>query len=842
MDPLPDILKPENAKPDKKTTSDTTGPSAMIPKQQPPKTAFISYSVLDRIQAFLLKRLLEQNGIKPWLDVFDIRTTGKIQSDLFDIIGKQDLFCLLLSPKAVESRWVRQEIETARSSPNLRILPIILRPCDIPLELEDTIGFDAREGLERDSVQHRLLQAVRGEVAGEGSVLLNTAERELQLDQSLQNQAEESLPQLKQTIDALSTVPFRKVTLEFYVETLPEDPEIILELRLTLDTLGFGGHMSFFIARYREGRTWPVGFDFPEPDYDTYSFQIQPRLDVQFKWFDRIVQLRSVIDNMGLAKHRSSFFIHFDGNTFTPRERFALPQVFEVPNLDSLVKNRSEFQLISHNTSTKLDTVVPNGTDIAIKLIGQREKECVCLYRSHTTRYERNLLNTNLLSSPGMNLILRDVLLDRFLQTSGENGAYSSDMVETTIDGAIEKDEYKSDEVRRLAAYRLYGQGLLGFGRGVRREAYASFEKASLLLWPLVSCGKVPLMRDATSLYMSVQYMVRVWLQQKHFEHAEEIAASLIRAATVIQKADPKEPDFQRMRADAEWMYAQINAQLDKKELAFTGLVERVKVLHELYIELNTKTRKIAWLQAIADSINFIDEQRLPADEEVTQSWKDVLRAEIGNDELYEDIIRRPPPDELPVWAKDCTLETWPTKPIQSAALHYSMRIPQWWSTIKKVRGTTFELEHLYRGASTCDAEWLIICFIEDPVHYGGMMGMCKGVSAMRALTGFPVLCDLENRPNMVEDSFQPLGSVPSLAARLEAEEVTAFTCLGSYNAPKEMIGRTYILLIRKGQLAWRISLSFLSECPQGVPERLLASKDHARAGAMLGTLRVGDP
>ena len=107
-----------------------------------PPSAVISYSVLDRIDAFDIKRLLEGNGIKVWLDVFNIRATGKIQSNFFDVLGKQDLFCLLPSPKAVQSPWLRQEIETAIASPTVRILPIILRPCDIPEQLQDVIGFD----------------------------------------------------------------------------------------------------------------------------------------------------------------------------------------------------------------------------------------------------------------------------------------------------------------------------------------------------------------------------------------------------------------------------------------------------------------------------------------------------------------------------------------------------------------------------------------------------------------------------------------------------------------------------------------------------------------------------
>ena len=66
--------------------------------------------------------------------------------------------------------------------------------------------------------------------------------------------------------------------------------------------------------------------------------------------------------------------------------------------------------------------------------------------------------------------------------------------------------------------------------------------------------------------------------------------------------------------------------------------------------ELNTKSRQMDWLQVMAHSIHFIDERRLPVDEEVVQSWRSALRAEIGDDELYEDVISPPSPaDRLPV-------------------------------------------------------------------------------------------------------------------------------------------------------------------------------------------------
>jgi hypothetical protein len=58
---------------------------------------------------------------------------------------------------------------------------------------------------------------------------------------------------------------------------------------------------------------------------------------------------------------------------------------------------------------------------------------------------------------------------------------------------------------------------------------------------------------------------------------------------------------------------------------------------------------------------------------------------------------------------------------------------------------------------------------------------------------------------------------------------------------PRSTLGRIYVLLVRKGRLAWQIALCFRTACFRGVPEEMLNSNDHNRAGAVLETLRLGD-
>lgn len=158
------------------------------------KSVFISYSSRDRESAIKIRRLLESDQVRVWLDVIDIRTTNQLQQELFDSIDEQDIFCLLLSPSSVESPWVLREIEYAKTKEGLQILPIILRSCSIPDSLGDIVGLDAREGFDSETVRLRLLRAIHGKEFVEDSMLLDKAERELLAKAQILERAEKELP------------------------------------------------------------------------------------------------------------------------------------------------------------------------------------------------------------------------------------------------------------------------------------------------------------------------------------------------------------------------------------------------------------------------------------------------------------------------------------------------------------------------------------------------------------------------------------------------------------------------------------------------------------------------
>jgi hypothetical protein len=116
-----------------------------------------------------------------------------------------------------------------------------------------------------------------------------------------------------------------------------------------------------------------------------------------------------------------------------------------------------------------------------------------------------------------------------------------------------------------------------------------------------------------------------------------------------------------------------------------------------------------------------------------------------------------------------------------------------------------------------------------------------RWVTMMMALTGFPVICDLETRPQLLPGSWQYMGQIPNLAVRLKVDETHGYMGVARFETAPAMLGRVYVPLVRKGKFAWNIALSFRTACLPGTSEEMLDSNDHNRAGATLGTLQLGD-
>jgi hypothetical protein len=97
-------------------------------------TAFISYSRANSDFAVRLAKDLRGAGFDIWLDQFDIPTGARWDDELEKALRKCTIFLIVLSPESIESQNVKDEIGFAIDSGKY-ILPVIIKPCQIPLRL-----------------------------------------------------------------------------------------------------------------------------------------------------------------------------------------------------------------------------------------------------------------------------------------------------------------------------------------------------------------------------------------------------------------------------------------------------------------------------------------------------------------------------------------------------------------------------------------------------------------------------------------------------------------------------------------------------------------------------------
>ena len=238
---------------------------------------------------------------------------------------------------------------------------------------------------------------------------------------SLQDHAQKELPQVMKKLDEFMQIPMHSLTVNIKQDSLPKDLDTVLEVSLKLDQFDFYGTMSIFIARYQEGRTWPSSLGFEESSFDKYLLKPWPRLDVRFRYYSRNVQLSYVHKQPLPMTGIDTYTMGFDGDDFQPHEKLTMRQKYEIPSLSTIVSQKSFFKLKSHNISGGEVQLITDDTDIWIEVLGRvhRNVPPLRLYRSHTSRLQRNILQTPYLSSPSMSPLVREALINLYFESFG---------------------------------------------------------------------------------------------------------------------------------------------------------------------------------------------------------------------------------------------------------------------------------------------------------------------------------------------------------------------------------------------------------------------------------------
>jgi hypothetical protein len=98
-----------------------------------PAEVFLSHSDRDRGMATRVAELLRAHGIPVWFSQTNIVGAQQWHDEIGSALNRCDWFAVLLSPEAVSSKWVKQELLFALRNDryNDHIIPLRYRDCDV---------------------------------------------------------------------------------------------------------------------------------------------------------------------------------------------------------------------------------------------------------------------------------------------------------------------------------------------------------------------------------------------------------------------------------------------------------------------------------------------------------------------------------------------------------------------------------------------------------------------------------------------------------------------------------------------------------------------------------------
>ncbi|MGW5648179.1 TIR domain-containing protein [Saccharopolyspora sp. NPDC003752] len=376
-------------------------------------TVFVSYASHDRADALALRSLLAGRGCEVWLDVFDINPAGRLHAELVDALHRADLICVLLSPSSVASKWVRLELDEAIAG-GQRLLPILLRPCDLPDRLDGLVCIDAEDGIDTEHVGLQILRAVLGNEAASGREI-DEAFRRMLAGREQVLAASEAMRDIAEQLRRFRTEPIRKVGIALNPWAIPASQTLEIRFVVEQDNL-FTPPMSFFFAHFREdAATWPAELAFEQPSRRDFRTG-QAEVDGKMRWMERVAPLSQAIRAPAFAGDPAQFHLEFDGADWTPGG-LNLRRNFELPALAELAGNRACFQVVLHDQARRASELVDSEkTDLDIEITATLPGEArhqhmhLRLFKTGHDALERLLLGSGYLSmreSP----VEREVLL-----------------------------------------------------------------------------------------------------------------------------------------------------------------------------------------------------------------------------------------------------------------------------------------------------------------------------------------------------------------------------------------------------------------------------------------------
>src|SRR5271165_6171691 len=107
---------------------------------------FVSHSHQDNEFSRHLVEALRARGLDVWYDESDLSGGSTMDVVIESELRSRDAYIVVMSPSAVNSRWVRGEWNEAlerHDNQQLKyFIPVIAAPCDIPLRLKTMFYID----------------------------------------------------------------------------------------------------------------------------------------------------------------------------------------------------------------------------------------------------------------------------------------------------------------------------------------------------------------------------------------------------------------------------------------------------------------------------------------------------------------------------------------------------------------------------------------------------------------------------------------------------------------------------------------------------------------------------
>lgn len=192
---------------------------------------------------------------------------------------------------------------------------------------------------------------------------------------------------------------------------------------------------------------------------------------------------------------------------------------------------------------------------------------------------------------------------------------------------------------------------------------------------------------------------------------------------------------------------------------------------------------------------------------------------------------------DLPVWLQPIELDQWQTKDVEISDLNVQLRLHQDWRLANTIQPSNdlMAYEAHYRGKQP--AEW---CIIHHLTNAQADHDMKEWVEAPIKLTSFPIVAmnvAFDSPARVMEMSYW--GDYEAYMQHVSCEAMIAYDGIMQLPSPIGGVAHFYIVVMRRGNHAWKIELAFHSACLPGTDDETLNRNDHVRAGATLGYVKL---